>query len=91
MTVENWYGLPMSLVVMEMDLETPASEEQIEGMKAATEVCFEVNGVERKQTYLSADRKRFICVCEARDVESVRRALESAKIPYGTIYGATVF
>ena len=81
----------MSTVVMEMAVEEPATDEQVEGMKAAAETCFEINDVVRKQTFLSSDRKRFVCVCEARDVESVRRALESAGIPYDRVWAASVF
>jgi hypothetical protein len=81
----------MSTVMMEMALEEPASDEQIEAMKSAAEVCFEVNDIVRRRTYVSTDRKRFVCVMEARDVESARRALESARVPYGRIWAATSF
>jgi hypothetical protein len=81
----------MSLIVMERTSDAPVSDEQIEGMKKAAEACLEINDVVRKHTYLSADRRRFVCVFEARDVESVRRSLESAGIPYEHIWPATVF
>jgi len=76
---------------MEMTMEEAATEEAIEGMKKATETCFELNGVARQCTYVSTDRKRFVCVMEAPDVAAARRSLESAQIPYGKIWAATSF
>lgn len=80
----------MATVIMEMTLDAPASDEQIGKMKEATEVCFEMNDVTRKVTYYAPDRQRFVCVMEARDVETARRALESAKVPYERIWPATL-
>lgn len=81
----------MTTVIMQMTMEEPASEEMVAGMKQAAEACFEINDIDRKVTYLSQDKKNFVCVMEARDVESARRALESAKIPYGSLWAATSF
>lgn len=81
----------MSTIVMVRAETEPVSDEQLEGMKQAAETCFEINDVLRKETYLSSDRKRFVCICEARDVESVRRALESAGISYDQLWAASVF
>jgi len=90
-TVEKCYGRRMSIVVMERELPEPATEEYVTAMREKAEACFEVNDVVRKQTYLSADRKRFVCIFEARDVESVRRSLESVGMSYQHLYSATVF
>ena len=84
-------GTRMSTVVMERVVDEPATDEHIEGLRKAAEVCFEINDVVRQKTYVSADRKRFVCVFEARDVESVRRSLESAGVDYQHIYSATSF
>lgn len=58
----------MSLIVMEKTFAEPASDELVETMRRATEVCFEINDMARKMTYASTDRLRFICVMEARDL-----------------------
>jgi hypothetical protein len=81
----------MATIIMVRENEAPVSEEQIEGMKQAAESCFEINDVDRKVTYLSADRKKIVCVLEARDVESVRRSFESAQVPYDDIFPASFF
>ncbi|MDD9940077.1 MAG: hypothetical protein OXU20_03345 [Myxococcales bacterium] len=81
----------MSLVIMEKSFDEPASDELVETMRRATEACFEINDMQRKITYASFDRLRFICVMEARDVETARRALESAGMTYDRLWPATSF
>lgn len=77
--------------VMEKSFAEPASDELIGKMRKATETCFEINDMTRKVTYASADRLRFICVMEARDLETARRALESAGMTYDRLWPATSF
>ena len=81
----------MTLVVMEKTFAEPASDELVEKMRRATEACFEINDMRRKVTYASEDRLRFICVMEARDVETARRALESSGMTYDRLFPATSF
>ncbi|MDH5675846.1 MAG: hypothetical protein OEZ06_27230 [Myxococcales bacterium] len=81
----------MSLVIMEKTFEEPASDELVDMMRKATEACFEINDMERKVTYASADRLRFICVMEARDLETARRALESAGMTYDRLWPGSSF
>jgi hypothetical protein len=76
---------------MQKNQDQPATDEQIAQMRKATETCFEINDIERKITYVSNDKCSFVCVMEARDVESARRALESAGIDYERIWAATSF
>ena len=81
----------MTLVLMEKTFEEAASDDIVEMMRQATEACFEINDMERKITYASKDRHRFVCVMEARDLETARRALESAGMTYDRLYPATSF
>jgi hypothetical protein len=81
----------MAIVVLERSVKEPATEEYVEGMRQAAETCFEINDVVRKATYLSEDRRRFVCIFEARDVESVRRSLETVGMDYEHLYAATFF
>lgn len=76
---------------MEKTFPEPASDEAVEKMRNATEACFEVNDMVRCVTYASVDRLRFICVMEARDLETARRALESAGMTYDRLWPATSF
>lgn len=81
----------MSTVVMERVFAEPPSDEELERMKQRTDTCLEVNDATRIQTLASGDRKRFICIFEGRDLESVRRAIESAGVTYESMWTATVF
>lgn len=81
----------MTLCVMEKTFPEPASDELVDRMRRATEVCFEINGMTRKVTYASVDRLRFICVMEARDLSTAQRALESAGMSYDRLYPVTSF
>lgn len=81
----------MPIVVMEKTFPEPASDELIDQMRQATETCLEINGATRKCTYASDDRRRFVCVIEALDLESVRRAFDSAKMVPDKLYSATSF
>lgn len=81
----------MSTVVMERTQEQAVTDEQLEGMKEAAEACFEINNVKRLQTLLSADRKRFVCILDAPDVQAVTRSLDSAGISYDHVWSAESF
>ena len=81
----------MSTVVMERVFAEPPTDEELERMKQNTETCLEINDASRVKTFASGDRKRFICIFEGRDLESVRRAIESAGVDYESMWTATVF
>ena len=78
----------MPTIILERNQTEPATDEYLEGMRQAAEACFEVNDVVRKATYVSADGKRFVCVFEAKDLESVRRSIESAGMDYEQLWVA---
>jgi len=77
--------------VMEKTFPEPASDELVANMRQATEACFEINDMVRRVTYASAGRLRFVCVMEARDLETARRALESAGMTFDRLWPATSF
>jgi hypothetical protein len=72
----------MQTIVLERQQDEPATTEYLEGMRTKAEACFEINDVVRKATYVSEDGKRFICLFEARDLQSVKRSLESVGMDY---------
>jgi hypothetical protein len=76
----------MQTIVLERSQPEPATDEYIEGMRTKAEACFEINDVVRKATYVSADGKRFVCIFEARDLQSVQRSLESVGMDYEQLW-----
>jgi len=81
----------MSTVVMERLYDAPRSGDQIDEMNKAIGPCLEVNGVQHIQTIASADRTRFICIFEAPDAQTVRRAIDSSGVTYERIWAGDVF
>ncbi len=81
----------MATIVLEKAYDEPVTEEQIAAMRTATEACLDINDVTRVKTYVSTDRRRFVCIFEADDVEAVRRSMDSVKMPYERVWPATSF
>ena len=78
----------MPTIVLERSQEEPATTEYLEQMRQAAEACFEINDVKRLSTYVSADGRRFVCIFEARDLQSVQRSLESVGMDYQQLWVA---
>jgi hypothetical protein len=78
----------MQTIILERSQEEPVTDEYLENMRLAAEACFEINDVTRKATYVSADGKRFVCLFEARDLQSVQRSLESVGMDYQELWVA---
>ena len=78
----------MPTIVLERSQDEPATSEYLDQMRQAAEACFEINDVRRLNTYVSADGKRFVCIFEARDLQSVQRSLESVGMDYQQLWVA---
>lgn len=76
---------------MERLYDEPRTDAQIDTMNQAIVPCLEVNGVTHLQTLASSDRTRFVCIFDAMDAETVRRAIESSGVAYHKIWSADVF
>ncbi len=81
----------MPTIVLERTFDAPATDEMIAAMKERAEPCLEINAVTRIKTYVADDRLRFVCIFEAADVESVRRAMESAGMEFDSAWSAFAF
>jgi hypothetical protein len=81
----------MPKIVLERSFPEPVTDEMIDGMKEQAAACLEINAVTREITYISEDRLRFVCIFEAGDTESVRRAMDSAGMGYDAVWAAGTF
>jgi hypothetical protein len=80
----------MELVVVERTFEEPVECKAIlEGEKRAR-WCLELHNVRYVQSYLSADRRRMICIYEAPDAEAVRTVNSTAKVPFDRVWSASL-
>lgn len=78
----------MSTVVMVRKYDEAPSKAEIDAMNSRIGGCLEINDASWITTYASLDGKEFVCVFEARDLESVRRAVESAGFVYKSLFAA---
>jgi hypothetical protein len=81
----------MSRVIVEREFDKPVVTADLEGARAATGWCFDLNGIRHIRSYLSHDGRRMICEYEAPDVETVRRVLRQYGVfPFQRIWSAIV-
>jgi len=66
--------------------DEPVELEELESIDASATVCLQNHRVRFLRTFISADRRRVICLCLAADAESVRLALRDAKRPVERIF-----
>ncbi len=81
----------MPTVVMERLYEQAQTETQIDTTNQSIATCLDINGVTHLQSLVSPDRTRFICLFDAPDAATVRRAIDSAGVTYQKIWTADVF
>lgn len=81
----------VSTVVMVREYDEPPPQHVLDEMNLRAASCLEVNDVTRIKSFASLDGKQFICIFEARDLESVRRAVDSAGFVYKHLFAATTY
>jgi hypothetical protein len=72
----------MELVLVERRFEQPVAFEDIQGQERAQSWYLDTYHVRFLKTFFSKDRRRMLCLYEAPDAETVRRAQEQAKVPF---------
>lgn len=80
----------LSTVVVERDFPTPMPAEHVRRLMEGGAHCLEANRAELLVSNLSKDLKRMVCVFEAPDAESVRRANRQIGVPVARAWTATV-
>jgi hypothetical protein len=80
----------MSVVVVERSFPEPVEFETIQAIEDRGAWCLEAHGVRFLRTYFSRDRRRMICLYEAKDAESVRLAQREAGVPFEAAWAARV-
>jgi hypothetical protein len=80
----------MEHVIVERTFAEAVELAKIEELKRKHAWCREQNRVRYIAGYVSAERKRMICVYEAPDAESVRRYNRQSGLPYDAVWTAAV-
>lgn len=80
----------MEMVVVERSFDQPLEENAMSEASARAAWCREMYGVRFLRSYMSGDRKRFICVYEAPDAEAVRKVQATGGLPYDRVWSASM-
>jgi uncharacterized protein with GYD domain len=79
-----------AVVVVERSFAEPVAFDELAAREDAGAWCLEANGVRFLRTYVAAGGRRMICVYEAPDAESVRRAQKTIGMPLDAVWPASV-
>jgi hypothetical protein len=80
----------MERVVVERTFPEPVEFAEMTALGQKVGWCLEQNGIRFVRSYFSSDRRRMICIYEAPDAESVRRVNRQAKLPFDSVWTASV-
>jgi hypothetical protein len=80
----------MPTVVVERAFAQPVTFAEIQAVESRGASCLDAHGVRFLKSYFSRDRRRMICLYEAKDAESVRLAERKARVPFDEAWTAEV-
>jgi hypothetical protein len=83
-------GGASAVVLVERSFAAPVTFEEIAAREETGAWCLDANRVRALYSYLSSDRRRMLCLYDAPDAESVRRAQRQIGMPVDDVWGATV-
>ena len=79
----------MALVIVERSFAEPVQFDDIQAIEDRGAACFETYGVRFVRSFFSTDRRRMICLYEARDADSVLEAQRKAGVPFERVWAAS--
>ena len=78
----------MSVMVVEERFDPPIDMSKQAPHVGKLSPCLPVEGVTWLSSYIAADGSRCVCVYDAPDAESVRRAYRKAGVPFDNVWTA---
>jgi len=78
----------MPLVIVETVFDPPITQEEFDAIAARTADCLDEREARWVTSYFAIDRRRRICVFDAKDAESVRQAYRSSGTRFERIWSA---
>ena len=78
----------MSLIIIESSWEEPISDEEFDAIAARVTPCLDERQATWVTSYMATDRRRRVCVFEARDAESVRQAYRLSGVKFDRVWAA---
>ncbi|MBE9557091.1 MAG: DUF4242 domain-containing protein [Proteobacteria bacterium] len=81
----------MARVIVERTFGGPADMAELEALEKTASWCLDTYRITPLASFLSRDGRRLICTYEAPDTEAVRKANQTAGLPFDSIWTATIF
>jgi hypothetical protein len=78
----------MPLIMLESVFDPPISEAEFDAAAAKVAPCLDERQARWVTSYMSLDRRRRICVFEARDAEAVREAYRMVGVKFERAWAA---
>ncbi len=83
-------GRDASLVLVERTFGEPVHFADVQSQEERGAWCLDLHGVRFVHTLFSSDRQRMICIYEAPDAEAVRLANQKTRVPFDTVWTASI-
>ena len=80
----------MSTVVVERSFREPVAMDELQAIEDRGRACLEMRAVRFLRSYFSRDRMRMICLYDAPDAESVRKAQTKVGLPFDRVWASRV-
>jgi hypothetical protein len=72
----------MPLIILESEFDPPISDDEFDALAEKVAPCLEERHATWVTSYMAMDRRRRICVFEARDAEAVRQAYRLSGVSF---------
>ena len=72
----------MPLIILESVFDPPVTQEEFDAMAERVSPCLDERHATWVTSYFALDRRRRICVFEAKDAEAVRQAYRSSGVKF---------
>ena len=81
----------MVRVIVERTFDEPADMAELSAREKSASWCLDTWNITPLASFISRDKRRLICTYEAPDAEAVRKANETAGLPFDNVWTATLF
>jgi hypothetical protein len=78
----------MPLIIVESVFDPPITEEEFDRRAAEVAPCLDERHATWVTSYMALDRRRRVCVFEARDAEAVRQAYRMSGVKFERVWAA---
>jgi hypothetical protein len=78
----------MPLIILESEFDPPITDAEFDALAETVAPCLEERHATWVTSYMATDRRRRICVFDARDAEAVRQAYRMSGVKFARVWTA---